>query len=55
LDSDAELLALAEQIRQLLDEHAKDNTAVQQIITGNYNATSVHGDASVTVQTPKDM
>jgi|SRR5271157_3402659 len=54
-DRDAELLALAEHIHQLLKEHAKDNTAIQQIITGNYNATSVHGDAAVTVDHSKDV
>ena len=52
---DAELLALAETLRQLLNVHAKNNTAVQQIIMGNYNATSVHGDASVTVQPSRDV
>lgn len=54
LDWDADLLALAEHLRQLLKEHAQENTTVQQIITGNYNATSVHGGATVTVQAPKD-
>ena len=54
-DQDAELLSLAEHIRKLLKEHAKGNAAVQQIITGDYNATSVHGDASVTVHAPKDV
>ena len=54
-DQDAEFLTLAEQLRQVLKEQAKGNAAVQQIITGNYNATSVHGDASVTVQAPKDV
>lgn len=51
---DAELITLAELISQLLKEYAKDNTAVQQIITGNYNATSVHGNATVTVDHFKD-
>lgn len=54
LEHDPELLALAEHLRQLLKEHAQGNTTVQQIITGNYNATSVHGDATVTFQAPKD-
>lgn len=54
-DQDAELVTLAEQIRQLLKDQAKTNTAVQQIITGNYNATSVHGDTSVRVQPPRDV
>lgn len=54
-DQDAMLITLAEQIRQLLKEHAKTNAAIQQIITGDYNATSVHGDATVTVHQPKDM
>ena len=54
-EQDAELLSLAEHIRELLKEYAKDNTAVKQIITGDYNATSVHGDASVTVHAPKDV
>src|SRR5947207_8409608 len=31
-DQDAELLALAERIRHLLKEYAKENTTVQQII-----------------------
>lgn len=51
---DRELLTLAEQLRQVLKEQAKTNPVVQQIITGNYNATSVHGNASVTVQPPKE-
>jgi hypothetical protein len=54
VDQDADLLALASQLRSLLAEHTKDNASVQQIITGNYNATSVHGDASVTVEAPKE-
>ena len=53
-DRDAELLALAEQLRHLLVEHAQGNASVQQIITGDYNATSVHGDANVTLQPPGD-
>src|SRR5205807_4205372 len=35
-EQDRELLVLAEHIHQLLKEHAKDNTAIQQIITGSY-------------------
>ncbi len=54
-DQETELLRLAEPLRQLLKEHARENTAVQQIITGNYNATSVHGDANVTVEPPRDV
>ena len=54
-DRDTELLALAEQLRHLLVEHAQDNATVQVIITGYYNATSVYGDASVTVQPPRDI
>jgi hypothetical protein len=53
-DRDAELLRLAEHVRQLLQDHAQDNAMVQQIITGNYNATSVHGDANVTLQLPEE-
>lgn len=53
-DRDAELLNLAESIRRMLKEYAKENTSVQQIISGNYNATSLHGDATVTVYQPKD-
>ena len=53
-DHDADLLALASQLRHLLAEHAQSNATVQQIITGNYNATSVYGDASVTVEAPKE-
>jgi hypothetical protein len=45
---------LAAQLHQALKDQAKTNAAVQQIVTGNYNATSVHGAASVTVQPPKD-
>ncbi len=48
-DQDGELLALVEQIRHLLKEHARENAAVQQIITGSYDATSVHGNATITV------
>lgn len=54
-DQDAELVTLAEQIRQLLKDQAETNATVQQIISGNYNATSVHGDASVTVHPPKEV
>lgn len=54
-DQDVELLTLAEQLRQILKEHTKVDIAVQQTIIGNYNATSVHGDASVTVQPSKDI
>jgi len=50
---DTEFLRLAEPLHQLLKEHARENTAVQQIMTGNYNATSVHGDANVTIQPPR--
>lgn len=35
--------------------HIKENGSVRQIISGNYNATSVHGNASVTVHQPKDL
>ncbi len=54
-DQDAGLITLAEQIRQLLKEYAKTNVAVQQIITGDYNATSIHGDATVTFHQPRDV
>jgi hypothetical protein len=55
VDQDTELVTLAEQICQLLKDQVKTNPAVQQIITGNYNATSVHGDANVTVQLPREV
>ncbi len=51
-DQDKELLTLAEPIHLILEKQAKDNATVQQIISGNYNAVSVSGDASVTVQPP---
>jgi hypothetical protein len=54
LAQDPELLWLAEQLTNLLVEHARDQQAVQQIISGDYNATSVHGDATVTVERPRD-
>lgn len=55
LDRDTELLTLAEQLTKLLTAHAQDPAIVLQIITGNYNATSVHGDATVTVEAPEDV
>jgi hypothetical protein len=54
-DQDEALLVLADQLRQVLKDEAKTNATVQQIVMGNYNATSVYGDASVTVQPPKDL
>lgn len=54
-DQDTELLALAKHIRDLLKDHAKNDMAMQQIITGDYNATSVHGDASVTIHAQDDV
>jgi hypothetical protein len=54
-DRDEALLALADQLRQVLKEKVKTNATVQQIVTGNYNATSAYGDATVTVQPPKDL
>lgn len=54
-DRDEALLALADQLRQVLKEEVKTNATVQQIVTGNYNATSAYGDATVTVQPPKDL
>jgi hypothetical protein len=54
-NQDNELLELAEPIRQLLQEQAKTNATIQQIISGSYNAISVYGDANMTLQAPKDV
>ena len=36
-------------------EQAQSNIPIQQIVNGNQNATSVHGDANVTIESSEDM
>lgn len=54
-DQDAELRQLAERVQKILGEQARGSASIQQFINGGYNATSVYGDPSVTVHSPKDV